>query len=352
MSRLGSVAILLALGTFTAASYAQDNGEALPEGLPPFANHDAPVSSVTNPAPPSWEPSPGSEASPIRSTTTGGLVNTLRTPGPAPVIKADPKKADPKRPGPIPFPVGGVGGGGGGGGGRSQFVNTELKYGDEGKGDPNAAKTAKESPGGSKTGGPGSGPGGSSPTASATGPRGSSDGELPGLPSPGAKAAGPTPAPTPATPKKGFLEGHVVLFLRAPGDEDPSPAGVKARFSKEAKIVQRVAGEVQRGEKPSTKPEEAVLRDAAPQGFYLPDEVDAWLVTTDGTMVLLESEGTTFDKIAALALSSRLNVAGSQTPVDFDGVACTKVKVVAMSTDGSEPRTDSGAKLSDGGTDE
>jgi hypothetical protein len=155
----------------------------------------------------------------------------------------------------------------------------------------------------------------------------------------------PAPAPTVAPQKKSYLEGHVVLFLRAPGDEDPSPKGVIARFSREAKIVKRLAPEVAKGNRPATKPEDAVLRDPAPQGFYLPDEVDAWLVTQDGTLYVLASENANFDKIAALGLSSQLNVAGPASDLALDSAAGTvqKVKVLGITTDGSEPKADAPA---------
>lgn len=344
MTRLGTVALLLALGLSTAVTRAQDSDDSM---LPsPYLSHNAPVNTTTTPLPedPSWVNGPPirTGAAPVSSKTTG-IVNTMAT-KPAPVPA--PKKADPKKT-PTGFApgsaVGGGGGGGGRGGSKSQFVGTELKYATEpGEGDGKAG--GGKGAAGSPTGGGGnstasSGAGGPTATGGGAGERD----EAPGLPAPGsASKASSTPTPAPTAAKK-YLEGHVVLFLRAPGDEDPSPAGVKARYAKEAKIVKRVAAEVQKGEKPSTKPEEAVLRDAAPQGFYLPDEVDAWLVTADGTLVLLDADGTTFDKIAALALSSKLNVSGLQSEVELDGTPVTKVKVMAMSTDGSEPRIDGGA---------
>jgi hypothetical protein len=146
--------------------------------------------------------------------------------------------------------------------------------------------------------------------------------------------------------KKDYLEGHVVLFLRAPGEEDPSPKGVLARFSKEGRIVKRLVSDVANGVKPATKPEDAVLRDPAPQGFYLPDEVDAWLVTTDGSLVLLESENVLFDKIAALALASRLNVTGPQSPIALDPTlgAVNKCHVLGLTVDGSAPKAEANSK--------
>ncbi len=151
----------------------------------------------------------------------------------------------------------------------------------------------------------------------------------------------PATTPTAAKPeKKNYLEGHVVLFLRAPGDEDPSPKGILGRFSREAKIVKRLAAEVAKGNKPATRPEDAVLRDPAPQGFYLPDEVDAWLVTADGTLYVLASENGNFDKIAALALSASLNVAGPASDLVLEPAVGTvqKVKVLGVSIDGTEPK--------------
>src|SRR4051812_33246548 len=108
MSRLGSVALLLALGTFGAFAQAQDKDSEDEVYLPGPLSHYVPVSSTTNAADtnPSWT----QPAAPVSTTTTAGMVNTFK---PAPVIPAPvAKKPDPKKPA-LPGvgtygPVGGV----------------------------------------------------------------------------------------------------------------------------------------------------------------------------------------------------------------------------------------------------
>jgi hypothetical protein len=337
MIRLGTAVLIVASGLCTAA-LAQDTGLKGALGPPveegsPAPLYPIPVKIKTTPTPaPATQPGHNAtqpaQTAPV-SSTTRGFLNSFPDPFPysLPSYRS--------------YPQGGGGGGGGGGTRQQNFPSAELTF-------PTDPKDARSNPP--------SKPGSSSSSATTTGngaaarPSKTPPAQLsvdredsPGLPAATEKAA---------PVKKPYTEGHVILFLRSPGDEDPSPKGVLARFSREAKIVKRLAPDVAKGDKPVTKPEDSVLRDPAPQGFYLPDEIDAWVVTPEGAIVLLESENALFDRIAALALSARLNVVGTETQVFFDPAvgAVTKVKVAGLTLDGSEPKAEPSAPGSSVGT--
>jgi hypothetical protein len=357
MIRLGSVILIVALGASSIARAAGDEDTVVvkspgpaaaplpelptPATLPPVPLKTVPA--TTTPAVVGNSPSVernSTTTAPVTTTSSNGFIAML-PPGSAPILP--PSYYPQNGTGQSTAPTGGTAAGSPSGG--QAFPNTNLTFPNDPKSTPNNNNifSGPTSSGGNSIFSPSGGS--TSPSQPSPAVRTGTGDEAPGLPSPIG-----TNKPTPAPPvKKDYLEGHVVLFLRAPGDEDPSPKGVLARFSREGKVVKRLANDVANGVKPATKPEDAVLRDPAPQGFYLPDEVDAWLVTADGSLVLLESENVNFDKIAALGLAAVLDVVGPQSPVALDPAlgAVTKCHVQALTLDGSEPKADGAPGVSD-----
>jgi hypothetical protein len=216
---------------------------------------------------------------------------------------------------------GGGGGGSSGGGGSNPNLGFDLKFPDEPKA---PAKKPDASSTGSSTGNtPGSTAGPPAPIA----PTKIESGRPTSL----------TPVDDPeGTPAAKTMEGKIVLFLRTPGDEDTTAPGVKARFEREAGIVRRIAPQLAKGEKPATTAADGVLREAAPPGFYLPDEIDAWVAAADGSLYVIEVEGALFDRVASLGLGAKVTLTGPSETLQLSGKPVLKVKLSKIKTDAGE----------------
>lgn len=275
-ARFGTIALVLAAGLLAAPVRADETRKG-PEGLPLPPGATAPVTSPAN-----GKSTTAAVSTKTKSKGLAGKVPAVFYPGRAGYSKAT---------------VDGAG------------TGTEFSEAPEGEGGGSAAaKPGSTGPDAART--PTGGPTASAPSAPTRTPFDRALGSTKRTRTTSGVSEGDVKPAADKKPRTEF-EGRVILFLRTPGEEDPSHEGSKLRWEREAKVVARLQPALVKGELPATLVEDGVLRDAAPIGFYLPEELDAWICCPDGSMFLLEVDGATFEKVAAVGLGSPLTVGGA-----------------------------------------